>query len=133
MRDPLAVSVVIVSRDRCILGVSQLYYPRFEVVVVADHASCTALRGLPQAAHVKIVEFGEANISAARNAGIANAAGDIIAFIDDDAVPEPTWLDYLRQRNRSTQSERALHQRAMDEKNRLHAQKALLEFLLVRR
>ena len=25
----------------------------------------------------------------------------------------PTWLDYLRQRNRSTQSERALHQRAM--------------------
>jgi MFS family permease len=26
----------------------------------------------------------------------------------------PTWLDYLRQRNRSTQSERALHQQAMD-------------------
>jgi MFS family permease len=26
----------------------------------------------------------------------------------------PTWLDYLRQRNRSTQAERALHQRAMD-------------------
>jgi MFS family permease len=26
----------------------------------------------------------------------------------------PTWLDYLRQRNRTTQSERALHQRAMD-------------------
>jgi MFS family permease len=25
----------------------------------------------------------------------------------------PTWLDYLRQRNRSTQSERALHQQAM--------------------
>jgi MFS family permease len=26
----------------------------------------------------------------------------------------PTWLDFLRQRNRSTQSERALHQRARD-------------------
>jgi predicted MFS family arabinose efflux permease len=26
----------------------------------------------------------------------------------------PTWLDYLRQRNRATQSERALHQRATD-------------------
>jgi len=26
----------------------------------------------------------------------------------------PTWLDYLRQRNRSTQADRALHQRAMD-------------------
>ena len=26
----------------------------------------------------------------------------------------PTWLDYLRQRNRPTQSERALHQSAID-------------------
>jgi hypothetical protein len=26
----------------------------------------------------------------------------------------PTWLDYLRQRNRPTQSERSLHQQAMD-------------------
>ncbi|MBA2402305.1 MAG: MFS transporter [Bradyrhizobium sp.] len=26
----------------------------------------------------------------------------------------PTWMDYLRQRNRATQSERALHQRAID-------------------
>jgi len=26
----------------------------------------------------------------------------------------PTWLDYLRQRNRATQSERALHQSAID-------------------
>ena len=26
----------------------------------------------------------------------------------------PTWFDYLRQRNRATQSERALHQRAID-------------------
>jgi hypothetical protein len=25
----------------------------------------------------------------------------------------PTWLDYLRQRNRATQSERALHQAAI--------------------
>lgn len=40
----------------------------------------------------------------------------------DITVPElwteryhcPTWLDYLRQRNRATQSERALHQRAID-------------------
>lgn len=92
---------MVVSRDRpkalrrCLIGISQMFYDPFEVVVVADHASCIALRTLPQAAHVKLVEFGEANISAARNAGIAAAAGDIVAFIDDDAVPEPTWLTNL--------------------------------------
>ncbi len=101
MTAPPTVSVVIVSRHRpdflrrCLIGVSQLFYPGFEVVVVADHASCAGLRALPQAAFVKIVEFDDANISAARNAGIAAAAGEIIAFIDDDAVPEPTWLDFL--------------------------------------
>ncbi|MFV2002769.1 MAG: glycosyltransferase family 2 protein [Paracoccaceae bacterium] len=39
--------------------------------------------------------FEDANIAAARNIGVAQAAGDIVAFIDDDAVPEPGWLQHL--------------------------------------
>ena len=34
-------------------------------------------------------------ISKSRNIGIAASCGDIVAFIDDDAVPEPAWLDDL--------------------------------------
>jgi len=101
MTGALTVSVVIVSRyrpdllRRCLIGLSQVNYDPFEVVVVADPASCSGLRSLPQAAHAKIISFDEANISAARNIGIKAAAGEIIAFIDDDSVPEPTWLMFL--------------------------------------
>ncbi len=101
MSGTLTVSIVIVSRHRpdalrrCLMGVSQLAYTPFEVIIVADPASCAGLRSVPTAAHVKLLPFDQANISAARNAGVGLAAGEIIAFIDDDAVPEPTWLDHL--------------------------------------
>ncbi len=36
-----------------------------------------------------------ANISLARNKAVANAKGDLIAFIDDDEFPEGTWLANL--------------------------------------
>lgn len=37
----------------------------------------------------------ERNISLTRNRAIANSAGDMVAFIDDDEVAEPTWLATL--------------------------------------
>ena len=35
------------------------------------------------------------NLSVSRNLGIRQAAGDIVAFIDDDGIPEPEWLVQL--------------------------------------
>lgn len=101
MSQPLPVSVIIVSRDRpdalarCLSGVAQLRYDNFEVVVVADKAGWERLWGLPVAAHMKKIRFDEPNISAARNIAIAAASGEVLAFIDDDAVPEPSWLSFL--------------------------------------
>ena len=95
------VSVIVVSRARpemlrrCLTGVGQMFYPHFEVVVVADPSGAQAVRDMGLTARIKLVEYDEPNISHARNLGIAAAAGDIVAFIDDDAVPEPTWLDHL--------------------------------------
>lgn len=95
------VSVVVVSRDRpdallrCLTGLSQLQYPTFEIVVVSDRAGHQAVAGWPHADRLKLVEFDRPNISEARNLGICHAAGEFVAFIDDDAVPEPSWLTWL--------------------------------------
>lgn len=93
------VSIVIVSRHRpdalalCLTGLGQLLYPDYEIVVVADPAAIACLGAWQGRA--KLLPFDEANISAARNLGLAHAAGKIVAFIDDDAVAEPAWLDHL--------------------------------------
>lgn len=96
---PLRASLVIVSRHRtetllrCLTAVQQLDHTDFELIVVADPAAAAAVRAL--ALPLKLVAFDEPSISAARNAGIAQAAGEVVAFLDDDAVPEPTWLRRL--------------------------------------
>jgi len=93
------VSVVVVSQGRpralarCLTGLSQLNYPTFEIIVVTNHEGHAA--AAPWSGRIKLARFDEENISSARNLGIRQAAGDIVAFIDDDAVPEPTWLDHL--------------------------------------
>lgn len=92
-------SVVVVSRGRpgdlarCLGALAQQDHPGFEVVVVADPAGLAAVAATGLA--VKAVAFDEANISVARNLGLAQAAGEVVAFIDDDACAEPTWLSRL--------------------------------------
>lgn len=97
----IPVSVVIVSRQRpselrlCLTAVARLAYPAFEVIVVADPAGLDAVAALPFSQKIKTVSFDEANISAARNRGVAQAAGEVVAFLDDDSVPETRWLEHL--------------------------------------
>ncbi len=94
-----SISVIVASRHRprellrCIEALRQQDHPRLELIIVADPAAAAAVRAL--ALPVKLESFDAANLSAARNAGLAVAAGDVTAFIDDDAVAEPTWASRL--------------------------------------
>src|SRR5207248_184083 len=42
-----------------------------------------------------VADCPEVHLSKSRNVGIRAAAGDVVAFIDDDAIPEPAWLSDL--------------------------------------
>ena len=97
------VSVVVCTRDRpeqikkCLNRLAQQKYPRFEVVVVDNAPTSDALRGVVEEQAGKGAEFRycvepRPGLSWARNAGIAAAASDVIAFLDDDDEPDEHWL-----------------------------------------
>jgi GT2 family glycosyltransferase len=98
---PQAASVVIVSRGRpellrrCLVGLDQQDHSEFEIVVVADAEGITSVERMGWSDRVKALRFDQANISVARNRGIAEAAAPVVAFVDDDAVPEYDWLRRL--------------------------------------
>jgi glycosyltransferase involved in cell wall biosynthesis len=84
------------SLERTLESLRLLRYPHFEVVVVAgpctDHTGHLLERWDRE---VKVVWTDERNLSLSRNLGIAAASGEIIAFIDDDALPDAAWLEDL--------------------------------------
>jgi hypothetical protein len=72
-----------------------LNYVDFEVCVVCgptDDGSFELMGEYVARNEIKLARCDELNLSKSRNIGIRLASGDIVAFIDDDAVPEPEWL-----------------------------------------
>lgn len=80
---------------RCLDALRRQDYPEFEVVVVEGPSTDGTAEVLKRFVDVKRVRNPERNLSVSRNIGIAASVGDVVAFIDDDAVPEPRWLRSL--------------------------------------
>ncbi|HEX9659394.1 MAG TPA: glycosyltransferase, partial [Rhodothermales bacterium] len=75
-------------------ALQSLDYPDYEVIVVNDGSS-DHTEQVARAFKFQVVTTPNAGLSSARNEGIRQATGEIVAFIDDDAYPDPHWLRYV--------------------------------------
>jgi GT2 family glycosyltransferase len=77
----------------CLEAVQRLEYPNYEVIVVND-GSTDATADIAREYDVRLISTENRGLSSARNTAMEAATGEIIAYIDDDAYPDPHWLTY---------------------------------------
>jgi GT2 family glycosyltransferase len=102
LRDPPPITVVICTRERpdplarCLDSLLGQDYPNFRVLVVDNAPTSDATRAVTEAAArsgpVDYLLAPRPGLSHARNAAVAAAPGEILAWIDDDEVADPYWL-----------------------------------------
>jgi glycosyltransferase involved in cell wall biosynthesis len=100
-RDP-RVTVVVPTRGRAAyleVTLESLSRQRTETpheLLVVDDGAADATPEVAERFGVRLVRHGERrSLNAARNTGVREAAADLIAFVDDDVLVPPGWLDAL--------------------------------------
>ena len=100
LANPPRVSVIVCTyngertlEETC-TAIRRLDYPNFEAVLV-DDGSTDRSRAIAEAHGFRVISTENRGLSAARNTGLEAARGDIVAYVDDDAAPDPHWLSYL--------------------------------------
>ena len=94
------VSVVVCTHngqstlDECLERLGALTYPDYEVIVVNDGSS-DASAEIARRHEATLIQTAHRGLGHARNKGIEAAAGEIVAFLDDDAYPDADWLHYV--------------------------------------
>lgn len=94
------VSVVVCSYNgsrtirQTLAGLQKVTYPNFEVIVVND-GSTDNTATIAAEFDCRVITTENAGLSSARNTGMHAATGEIVAYLDDDAIPDPHWLHYL--------------------------------------
>jgi GT2 family glycosyltransferase len=97
---PVFVSVVLCTtfeREQelrnCLASLAELDYPSYEVLLVdnrrQDGESVAWVEDYPR---VRLLRERQPGLAAARNRGLDAAAGEIVAFTDDDVVVDRGWL-----------------------------------------
>ena len=98
--DAPLVSVVVCTHNgerflrECLTAVAALRYSNFETIVV-DDGSTDRTAAIAAEFPVRLIRTEKRGLSAARNAGLVAARGELVAYLDDDAYPDADWLRYL--------------------------------------
>jgi GT2 family glycosyltransferase len=94
------ISVVVCSYNgsrtigETLAALERLDYPSYEVIVI-DDGSTDQTSVIAGKHDVRLMRTPNNGLSVARNHGLNAATGEIVAYIDDDAYPDPHWLSYL--------------------------------------
>jgi O-antigen biosynthesis protein len=80
---------------RCLRGISKLDHSNFEVLVVNNAPDDNGPRAIASRFSTRYILEPVRGLSRARNAGFRESRGVIVAYLDDDSIPEPKWLSML--------------------------------------
>lgn len=95
------VAVVIATRDRptmlqgALEALGRLSRPADRVVVVDSASIDPTVRQVAEASGAEVVRCEVAGLGRARNAGLAAVDEELVAFTDDDCLPQADWLDQI--------------------------------------
>lgn len=109
----------------CLRSLADLDYPNYEVIVVDNRPAGAPPVDVPG---VRVVRETRPGISAARNRGLEEATGEIVAYTDDDVEVDPGWLLAIATRLAEHPEEACVNGLALPRELETCAQVALEEY-----
>jgi GT2 family glycosyltransferase/sugar lactone lactonase YvrE len=83
--------------DDCLTSLEMLNYPDVEIILVNDGSHDDTSEIGHSHPRVRVIDIPNGGLSAARNVGLAEATGEIVAYTDADVRVDRDWLTYLVQ------------------------------------
>jgi GT2 family glycosyltransferase len=109
----------------CLRSLADLDYPNYEVIVVDNRPAGAPPVDVPG---VRVARETRPGISAARNRGLEEATGEIVAYTDDDVEVDPGWLLAIATRLAEHPEEACVNGLALPRELETPAQVALEEY-----